>query len=210
MKKILILCLTACIVMSFMSGCTALKQAVEQRAAEERERMRGTYDGDVYTSEFADLTFTAPDGWEYQNDEEISEAIGVGLEHSDTEMSQETIEKESLYDMLVVNTNTGSNIIIMYAKINGGITEDKFISGFIKSTEEEQALECDFSDITEINIAADSYKTAYNDLSSYGLTQHLYIRKIGRHMMNIIISVFEGDNIEDILDHFSPAETEAE
>lgn len=41
---------------------------------------RGTVTGNVYHSDFAELTFTKPDDWTFATDEEIAKMLGVGLE----------------------------------------------------------------------------------------------------------------------------------
>ena len=83
---------------------------------------RGTVDGQAYTSEFAGLQYTAPEGWTYLSDEEIAKLNGITAAVGDEDFAaqlEENLESGmQVQDMQVMSTD-GKSVSVVMAKMNG-------------------------------------------------------------------------------------------
>lgn len=76
---------------------------------------RGTVTGNVYHSDFAELTFTKPDDWTFATDEEIAKMLGVGLEMMKDGDSFDSSELESTIEFQALSV-IGSSITMTVEK----------------------------------------------------------------------------------------------
>ena len=74
---------------------------------------RGVTDGQVYTSEFAGFSYTAPEGFRYYDDSEIATIYGLT-----EELLGENAAETVVYDAYCVDT-AGNNISINYENLSG-------------------------------------------------------------------------------------------
>lgn len=164
---------------------------------------RGTIEGDVYTNEFADFTFTKPSTWIYLTDDEISEQINAGQDAMDLNSIEKALtEKSSLYDMASMDS-LGNNVMICY--------ENTMISGFKKFTAEEyiELLDSSLKNISgftytfekteDIKIGDNEFKKASYTVNYQGaeMTQAYYVKVIDKYVVTIIATAVTID-IADI------------
>jgi len=80
---------------------------------------RGSWDGNVFTSEYLGLRFVTPPGWNVMSDAEIGATMGLAtgfMESFEVEMPDDA---EMAHDMMAVNPLTGDNVQIIYERIQG-------------------------------------------------------------------------------------------
>lgn len=204
MKRVLcILLFLLCIIFSGCDSMMMFNQPAKKLA-------RGTVEGNVYKSEYAQLSFSPPEGWEYASDEEVAEIMGLTsdmLADSDLKLNQEMLKKRTIYDVMVQNTATGSNVIVMYenlALVVGGtkFTEEQYYESVKSQLDTAQVYRCVYSDITEESLCGNQYKSLCVEIPDYNAFQYFYIRKVDKYMLCVIISVFGDDDISSILNCF--------
>ena len=82
MKKFLALTLAVVMALLLVS-CTFVSSNKDEQPDDSKkspELSRGIIEGDIYTSEYLDLTFTKPESWVYSTDEEIAAAMNLGVD----------------------------------------------------------------------------------------------------------------------------------
>jgi hypothetical protein len=214
MKKIVVL-LVVLLFISLLSGCF-FSDLVADQAEEEREFIRGACVENVYASEYANLMFSAPEDWQYASYEEMAEIMGVGLDvlqDSDQKVNQKLLELKVIYDMMAVNSTTGSSVSVLYENLAlslGGLrmTEEEYLDICQENLESIQELEYEFSGVTELQIGTDTYKAFIAELPDIGVRQYYCARKVDKYMLCIIISIFGEDDVDTVLGHFSAFDAE--
>lgn len=103
MKKIFAM-LMALVMMMSLAACGPKEETVEFS--------RGVVDGNVYTSEFAGITFTAPEGFRYYSDDEIAAVNGVTEDILDVENIDTVV-----YDMYCIDEVNGTTININFENL---------------------------------------------------------------------------------------------
>lgn len=85
---------------------------------------RGVVDGNTYTSEFAGIKLTAPDGWKFADDEIILQMMNLGAEtvySSNADAAKQIIEQSTISDALCMNSTSTQNITIAYENLNKNV-----------------------------------------------------------------------------------------
>lgn len=204
----LIFCFTACDMSAFEEG---FNQAIEDVAKESnKEITRGTIDGDVYKSEFSGITFTKPSDWRYYTDEELAEALNIGLDVFDTSnFSKKITELASVYDMMVIDDSTGTNINFCYENVkltNGGsITEEEYIEKMKENVNKQSAFTIDFGEPSTVTLCGNTYQRVIcnTDYQGIEMTQVYYVRSMGDFINSIVVTIVSGYDVEDIEAMFS-------
>jgi hypothetical protein len=152
--------------------------------------MRGSIEGNTYTSEFGDLKFEKPDDWVFETDEEIEETIGAIMADGNG------------IDMIAYNKAMGSGVMVMYQDLelnidDTQITEEQYIKIIISE------LDGEFSDIVQKELGGETYTMCTSRIPDYGVEQGYYVRKIGEYMLSIVINTFEADDVSTIAGCFS-------
>ncbi len=210
MKKIFAVVLTVILIFSFCS-CEEFKKGFEEgfNAALDKVNSsvkRGVIDGDVYESEFTSLKFTKPSDWVYYTDEQIASMLNLGAEELDQNLFEETVSKmQSVYDMMVVDYTSGTNVIIQYENLtisgSASISEENYFHAFEGVINDMEGNEIANSKLGEATLSGEKYLKAEYDLIMAGVQSHqvMYIRKIGGYMAVVIATPcgdVTADNIE--------------
>lgn len=158
----------------------------------------GVIESGVYTSDFAGMQFTLPQGWVFYDREELLALSGLDENDDADALKKEILEKTTVYDMYAMNPSTGSNIIIMFENIRvQGLDPETF-----DVQDYSEALTKNLSGQTEIAYEKTKERTValggYEFLSiefnanaaaySYSICQKYFIRQIGDFMMSIIVT----------------------
>jgi hypothetical protein len=81
---------------------------------------RGTWDGNIFTSEYLGLRFAKPEGWFIATDEEIAELTGIGMEFFaddvDIDALMELAAVTTVYDMMATGIE-GVSVSILYEQL---------------------------------------------------------------------------------------------
>ena len=168
MKKIL-----AIIMVVAMLCCTACGQITE----EDKELVRGTVENGVFTSEFADFTFTPPSTWTFASDDEILAMMDFSAADM-TEAEKKNIELgklKTIYDAMVA-CDDGANVIIMYENLALTIGGNKYV-----------------------------VFTGSSGTADYTIEQKYLLRKIDNYMLCVCVTTVPGmtTSFDDIIAMFS-------
>lgn len=226
MKKISLF-LSCLLCVSMLAGCggsnssgeQSLSSQVEQTTASEQSAaasqsdssgfQRGTVENGVYTSEFAGLTFTAPEGWEYASDEYIASLMNIGLDvtGNNNDFTKAMLEQTTIYDALCMEKSTGKNIIIAYENIAKEVpdastfTVDEYLDAVEVQLLASSSMICNKNGNRErVIIGGEEYvKQAF--FTEYAQTdikteQVYYARKVGNFMLGFIMS--SGNTSDDM------------
>ncbi len=169
---------------------------------------RGTINGNVYTNEFADITFTKHKDWTYKSNEEIAELIGYSSDLLDYDL-EEIVAKSGTYIDMMVTFPTGSpNLQVTVEDLNfqsiSYLTPEKYLE-----LSRQQMLAMNptytFGDIYEKELCGHTY-TVMDLEGVYGTTktlQRLYLRKQGNYMISITMSATTENSFETMENMFS-------
>lgn len=165
---------------------------------------KGIIDGNVYTSAFGGVSFTAPDGYEYFSDEMIEEAFGITAETLNIESITSTV-----YDMYCYNEDSRSSISTSFENL--AMTHDA------DPTVEEYIDECmtsykitftSFEDVilqnieeSTVTIDGNEYSTINTVLDNDGeiLYESLIVKKVDNYMMSFIIAAYSQEEMDNII-----------
>ena len=80
--------------------------------------IKGEISGNVYTSEFGNLRFTAPDGWNFSSEDDILAMMGLSQSVVDTGVDLDSLiaEQIAIYDAQAMST-TGDNVLFMFENL---------------------------------------------------------------------------------------------
>ena len=80
---------------------------------------RGENDGVVYRNRFLGFRFTKPESWMYYTDEEVAALTNMTAEMLGSDKFAQTLaENPSIYDMMAVDLQTGSNVYMGYENLS--------------------------------------------------------------------------------------------
>lgn len=106
---------TLALILAILMLAASLCACGDKKTAKKYER--GTVNGNVYHSDFLDLTFTAPSDWTFSTDEEIASSMGVALDMMKDGDKFETSDVASMVEFYANGTG-GSNVIMTIEKIS--------------------------------------------------------------------------------------------
>lgn len=188
----------------FLSACSSTAPTLE----------RGNCENGVYTNNFAGIRFTKPDDWFAWTDEEIAELMGVTqelLQNDGANINPKLLELQMIYDAFVQNPSTGTNVQVIFENLSlvmGGanITEQDYLDITWSQLEALTTIVYEREgDVSAYNICGKEYqgvkvKSTMNEME---MEQYYCVRKQGKYMVNIILTVLGGDHAEDIFSNFS-------
>ena len=167
----------------------------------EKEFTWGTVSGNQYVSEFAGITFTAPEGWAYYSDDEIAELSGVSADLLADNEKLKNAMLESLIDAMAADPATGNNVNFTFEnlKITTGLamTDQKYaeaarqtlIAGY-----EQMGAQVAVSEPAEFTLGGSTCRklVAEVTLNGVSLRQYCYIRKVGGWALSIAVTSMDG------------------
>lgn len=182
----------------------------DESSSTAKELTRGKVEGNTYINSYADFIFKAPENWVYASDKEIAEMMGVGLESfagPASDFAKALVQNKAVYDMLALDSNTGSSVTVMYQKLTltaGGalFSEDEFLQASKIAFAASQSSYT-FGDFKDETVSGDSYRVLTAELSEQGLKQYIYARKMDKYMLSFIVTVCGDDDITKIMGNFA-------
>ena len=197
MKKFLAL-LLAIVMVTMVVGCVDNQQKAELS--------RGKIEGDVYKNEFLGFEFTKPATWVYSTDEEIAAAMNIAVENILGENFKQAMENNpAIYDMMVVDTVTRTNINVVYENLKksfaSNITEEQYVEALKQQISSIEGMTVSFSDKLEtVKLGETEFTKCVCTTTAYGveMTQVYYLRNIDGYMVSVIVTVTSGYTVSDI------------
>ena len=192
---------------------------------------RGTWDGNVYTNDYAGIIFTLPDGWEVSNTPPTRSIFGK-FEDEYASFPEFMDECIAINDIYVAEPNTMANISIAYKNLKY-INKEKPMTGqeyleFEKDnmskylvnnrSDAEDSLygfedKVSFSDYSEVAIGAHKYTCMYStieyvdDLAGETYFSTVYRLHLARPVDNYFIAITVmtrfPDEVSDWLNYFN-------
>ena len=179
-------------------------------AAENTDFKRGTVDGDVYTSDFAGMKFTAPEGWTFAGDDYILSMMNISLDTvgDDLAVNKAILDQVAIYDAMCVDQKTGANVIVEFENLAKEVpnpdqyTVDDCIESLDKQLSAMSAIAYEKKSTETVTLADQEYtRVIYKaDVNANGISttmeQVFYVRREGKFLVCIIAS--NGQSNEDM------------
>ncbi|MBR5515183.1 MAG: hypothetical protein IKU52_03155 [Clostridia bacterium] len=213
MKRIIAVFAAILMLLSFVS-CGA-KEAVNnivedvvQEVSEQSNKKitRGVIEGNVYTNDYSDLTFTATDGWSYSTDEDLAAVMNIGKEQfAANDISKNLAELGTVYDMMVNHTDTGSNFMVMYenmdvTNLGRDADENKYLDILKENLSKQSGISYELMNQDTVTFGENDYlKASFSvTVDTVEISQVYYLRSIDNVMCCMIATPVNGVVIEDI------------
>lgn len=223
MKK-LIACILAVAISLSLCACSSLiegfqagfqegfQDAIENAGAELNKTVsRGTVSDDTYTSTYAELTFKKGASWSFLSEEELSETMNSGADILDQEdFEQAMASMASVYDMMAVDSTTGNNLIVCYENLklsnSTAITPQRYLEMVEQQLSGQSSITFTAGEKTEVSLCGNTYlRGAYTmTYSGNTMSQYYYVRKLGQHMLGVIVTIADQTDISQIEAMFLP------
>lgn len=172
---------------------------------------RGVWTDNVYTNEFAELSFTLPDGWVAASEEEMAQLMGVTaemLEGANLDSALATLQ--IIYDMQVTDATTRDNINIIFENLarsnSSDITEEEYLEFSKNSMSGMTNLDYSFGDdIGKQTLGGNEYFYVDAHVTANGVEiyQRIFVKKIDKYMVNITVTNIGSEDFDDIIANFS-------
>lgn len=176
----------------------------------EKEISRGIIKGNVYKNNYLGFEFTKPKSWVYSTDEEIAAVMNIAVDQFLGDEYEEFLENNiAIYDMMVVDSITRTNINISYENLektlSSNITEEQYINAVKEQLAGVPGMTVTFSDKNEKVYLGKSNFTrciCESSVADTTYTQVFYLRKIDGYMVSVIVTIMDGYTVEEIEDMF--------
>ncbi len=193
MKKIVLLLLAVTMVFAF-AGC------------QKTELTRGTFDGSIYKNDLMHFEFEKPESWVYSTDEEIAATLNVGVEYLGKDSFKNALKNNpSVYDMMVVDTITRTNINVGYENLaktlSSNITVEQYIEALKQQLADVSAMKVTFPDKYDtVTLGKTEFTRVVCDVTASGasMTQVYYLHKMDGYMGFIIVTLVSGYTVADV------------
>ncbi len=175
-------------------------------AEDKAEITRGKIDGDTYINDFLDLKFTKPDSWIYSTDEEIAATFGMSAELLGYDNFKQTVEDNiSVYDMMVKDSFSGTNINIFYENLvkqnASNITIEQYVEAIEKQLENVSAMTVTFPEkLDTVKLGENEFTKVVcsTEMNGMSFQQVYYLKKVDGYMCGMIATIVSEYSIEDI------------
>lgn len=174
---------------------------------------RGTVDGNVYRSDYLDITFTKPDAWRYSTDEEIAAAMGMAVDVLKDGEKFINSDTASSIEFQAVDISTGCNVVLTVEKqsaLGAAVNSiDDMVAAFKKMLVEQvegSSMSVNLSDtVSEEKIGENTYQCleATVSLNGVSMRQVYLMRKVDRYLVSICITLLGDATVESIEAMFS-------
>lgn len=210
-SKILLIILSLVLVLVVLTGCgnnTENNTTGNNDNLSAKEAIaRGVIDANnVYTSEFADITFTLPEGLRYADDTEIASMMNVGADiiSANKEDVTELLEQTALYDMVAKDDMYGTSVMVMFEKATLNVTAEYYLEKVGEGLEAVTEMGYEVEDeIKTETVGGREYKSLTATIPTYGLTQKYFTEKIDGYFVNILVTYYDTYvDVDDLLANF--------
>ncbi len=226
MKKKFAFCLALLMSAAALTSCGLIKSSqsskskgisessVVHKTSTGEDFQRGVIENNTYSSKFSGVALTAPDGWTFSSEEELLRIMNISqdLTYKNDELTKKLLSLVAIYDAMITNNSTGSNIIIAYENLAkevpnpGEYTINEYISAMETRfssdlTSTHTKLSQEDVDLDGMTFTKDTYLVSRS--SGDDLTQVYYFQKIDNFIYMILVTTTNPAEIPDIESHFS-------
>jgi len=198
--------LLAIVMIASLAGCGLVQP-------KQASLSRGEIDGGVYTNNNLNIRFAKPESWVFSTDEEIAAVMNMAAENLLDENFKKALENNpSVYDMMVVDTVTRSNISVGYENLaksySSNITVEQYVEAMKRQFEKITEMTVTFSDKLEtVKLGDTEFTRVVCSTTAYGttMTQVYYLQKMNGYMGFVIATINNGYTVADIEAMFKAA-----
>lgn len=167
---------------------------------------RGEVSFKTYTSDTLNLKFTRPNSWVYATDEEIAMLMGFTSDWFDDERFEAALQNNlSIYDMMVVDKITNSNVIVGYENLkmtlSTNITEEQYLDALKRQLSTMQGITVTFPDKSEkVKLGDAEFTRVICNTVTNGvrMQQIYYVHKLNGYMGFVIVTINDDYSVADI------------
>ena len=175
----------------------------------------GEWNGNVYTNEFASITYTEPSGWSHASEEELVQMLGESIEMTadDNAFVEKIAEMSNSYVLHSANADGTGNAQLLFENLamtgNKSMETEAYLDLVTSSLETEYAgmgLEASLSEVETIQIGGCDYLAVKITCNMEGtpILEQLYaVRKIDKYMASIILTAALDVTTDDLLACFA-------
>ncbi len=191
MKKLTALLLAFVLVLSFAACGT-------EDADTPKEFGRGVITGDVYKSEYSGIRFTKPAEWKYYTDDELAATMNVSADALNNSFLETVASLTTIYDMMVIDQNTGTNISVAYENLKLTANSDMTCEAYLEAMKTQLAaidtMTMEFGEPSTVTLCGEEYMRVISTTSMGEITvsQIYYLRNVDGYM-NFMVATLSGD-----------------
>lgn len=198
MKTKLAVMLTV-IILCCIAGCgekpaaTAQPEAVSPEATTAMETVSGSWEDGIYRNESAGMSFTAPEGWTVKDAESATAMLGSN--------------DKARYEALAYDPQNNSSVIINLIDMSEAPedikTAEAFIAGTLEGLKELENYSYTVSGINVQTLGSAEFFCGSAVEQKSGARQYYYCKLLDGYMLQIAVTLFEGDGLDTIKPCFS-------
>lgn len=181
------------------SSDTEAEAETEEKEDNSSKKMtHGTIDGDVYTNDFMNFTFTKPADWRYLSDEEIAQTINAGQDTLDLNAIEEILTNNaSVYDMCVQSATGGESVFVCYENTMltafRQLTADEYIDAVRQQLDALTEIDYTLSETEDATLSNIDFRrfNATANVNGVELSQSYYVRAEGKYIASVIVTTVE-------------------
>ena len=202
MKKIFAVVLVFALLLCF-AGCGK---------TEKKEFSRGTVADNVYENAFLGLGVALEEDWVFFNDSEMAELNGYTQELLGDDFEEYLKNATVVYDMYAIDSVDSSNVNINFEKLSAvGVVQTADMKSFVSSVMPTVQNSLETAGCTDVSYELIDTKLGENSYAGAKLTgslmgvniyQVLACVKCDGYVANIVVSCYNTDTTQDILDRF--------
>lgn len=194
--------LLAAVMLLAVTGCSAAKEISLKPFS------RGTVNGNTYHSDFAGLSFTAPDDWRFYSDEELSSLLGTTKELLDDPKTFEKLSEGELIDFFAISSDGSMNVDMSYAKgsmLTNLEASRKASIDLIKDQYEQMGFSCTAEDPIDRTLGEKTFRMTELSIDVGGgtMTQYFYVAMIGNYFVTVAATATNDTSMETFEAMFS-------
>lgn len=176
--------LLAAVLIFAVTGCSSAKEISVKPFT------RGTVSGNTYHSDFAELTFTAPDGWHFYSDEELSSLLGTTKDLLEDPEAFEKLSEGEMIDFFAIAGDGSLNVDMSYAKgsmLTNLEASRKSSIDLIKDQYEQMGFSCTAAEPVDRTLGERTFSMTELsvDIGSGTMTQYFYVAMIGSYFVTV-------------------------
>jgi len=192
------------LVLALVLGCAGS----EVSGGEGQEKLTpGVIKNGVYSSAYAGITFTAPDGWEFAGDDQLATAMGMDMDKPlKGRFPEDIADLQIVYDMFAQDTSTGASAIVMYENLKTAGDMDITAGDYMEKVKElvnSQNSGYTVIDSPDVRIGEGIFKVIRCELTGQNIIQYYYARRVGDAIVSITITAGSEKSAAEVKSYFS-------
>lgn len=165
---------------------------------------KGAIDGQVWSSDYLGLKFTAPEGWGYLTDEQMNTLLGQGADNMTADKSQlDNAIASTIYEFMAVKTDKSASVGICAENVPATIKNgEQFLKELKNTMTSYSKVKYTFKDADEITVGDVKLNGVMAEAEN-GIIQAYYSFVKGDRAVSVIITTQKESDIQSLVDCLS-------